>query len=435
MGKMLSGNRGLAGIGLVFVIAWALLAVLLLSGTLLAAHNIRNDVGVINPRLTSIHGNTENIALANTTARITGRIRAAAVPLSGELAGTLTAAGQINQSAKKILATAQSINGRVSTIHNTVFAIGSTVDAINGNVQAISASVSSIGSRVQSIGGHVQSIGSSVGSINAHVQSINASVQSVNAHVQRVSADVKDIHGTVQSIFGRVGLIGAIVGPIHGKVVSILGLVHSINPKVRSISGTAGRILTTAKTARDEVNGININTITVQGVAKSILAGLTAVLNAVGTDDMPTTIDGNANSIDCSNLLNAVNAANPNPAVLLNLGALIPLGGPTTGCDRGSPSAVTPRVKVRKLAANAKIKRSHARATKRSQTNPFTGKPMSTPGTTTNPTTTSPTTTNPFTGKPMSTPGTTRKPRLNKPGTTTVTTPGTTTATTPGTTK
>ncbi len=343
----------MAGIGLVFVIAWALLAVLLLSGTLLAAHNIRNDVAVINPRLTAINGNTGNVRLAAQTAQITGRIKAAAMPLSGQLSDTLTAAGQIKQSADKILGTAQKINGQVNSIHTTVFAIGSTVDSINGNVQAIGANVSSIGANVSSIGAHVQSISGSVNSVNAHVQSVNTSVNA--------------IHASVQSIHSRALSIASKVGPINGRVVSILATVRSINPKLSTINTTAHKILSTARDPSTaaapqvtpdsivkEVNGINERARIVQSVATGIQSDLAAVLAAVGTSTTPGTIDFNANLIDCSLLFNATTAANPN--FLLNLGALIPLGGPTTGCVGPRRTALALRAKSTAPAPGANIK-------------------------------------------------------------------------------
>lgn len=253
MREIMAGRRGLAGVMLTFVIAWALIAVVLLTGVVTSARQINRDVGIlINPRLNAIHGNTRHIALAERTFALSKRIRSAAVPLTGELAGTLTAAQHIDTTASSILTRVQTINGTVSSIHGKVLGIGTTVDAIGGNVAAIG--------------------------------------------------------GDVQSIYRSVASIGADSG-------SILASVRSIGSDVGSVNGDAGGILSTARLIVPQVRGINARAVTIQRIVTGgIGPDLARVLALVGAGNAGGTIDGSANGIDCSALLN--------------------LTGHTTGCGR-----------------------------------------------------------------------------------------------------
>jgi hypothetical protein len=262
--EIMSGARGIAGVVLVFVIAWALIAVLLLTGTLVATHQINHDVrALVNPRLEHVNGHTVDVKLARRTQSLTGEIRRAAVPLTGELAGTETAAAKIQRTATTILARAQGINQTVVSIHGRVLGIGTTV----------------------------ASIGTKVNSIGANVSSIHSSVDGIGASVSSVGVDT----------------------------ASILSSARGIGAKVDSVRSNAEAILATGRQIVPRVNGINTRAVSVAGVVRTIDADLAAVVTGVGTGNAAGTIDGQANSIDCSKLLNTT-----------ELG----LGGPTTGCDK-----------------------------------------------------------------------------------------------------
>ena len=240
--RILKGERGLAPAILILVIVWALAAVLMLTGTLVAAGQIDDSVAIIKPEVSDIGTDTEAIALAAKTARISLEIRKSAAPLTGELDDTLAAARGIDTTAKSILRKAGTIN--------------STVMDINGNVKTIGTTVGSIGSNVSAIGGTVQAIGRNASSINASARSINASAQSVNSNV-------------------------------------------------KSIDRRATLILSTVKSIDPAVSGINNRAVVIQGVARDLGGDLAQVQKLVGrTNGDSNTIINHANSIDCSNLLN-----------------------------------------------------------------------------------------------------------------------------------
>ncbi len=71
---------------LVILIAWALLSVMFLTGTLLAARSIDRSVAVIKPEVDEIGTDAGFIAQAKTIQDTSTKIRAAAAPLSGHLA-------------------------------------------------------------------------------------------------------------------------------------------------------------------------------------------------------------------------------------------------------------------------------------------------------------------------------------------------------------
>jgi len=250
MRSALNGTRGFAGIMLVLIIVWALAAVLMLTGTIIAASRIDDSVAVIKPEVSDIDGETELVALAKKTAKTTDKIRDAAAPLTGELVKTLAAAKSIDTTAKSIDGKLKTTLARASTINGNVLTIGGTVGRINGNVNTI---------------------GSTVQSINRNARSINASARSINASARAIDVNTK-----------------------------------SINASVRGIRGSGSTILSRVVVIDGRVAQINRNAITVREVARSLGADLNAVLRIVSSGPRPNTIAGHANSIDCSTVFKAV---------------------------------------------------------------------------------------------------------------------------------
>ncbi len=258
--RILKGERGLAPAILILVIVWALAAVLMLTGTLVAAGQIDDSVAVIKPEVGAINTDTKAIELAEKTNQLTIQIRRAAVPLTGELDDTLTAARGIDTTAKSILRKAGAIN--------------QTAGDINGTVKLIGTTVSSIGSNVSSIGGNVQSI-------NRNARSINASARSINANAMSINASAKGIDSSGESILTQV---------------------KSIEPAVA---------------------GINNRAVVIQGIGRDLGGDLAQVRKLVGqSNGDANTIINHANSIDCSNVLN-ISGANGTASLLSALGPLL----------------------------------------------------------------------------------------------------------------
>jgi methyl-accepting chemotaxis protein len=260
MRRALAEERGLAGLVLVIVIAWALAAVIMLIGTLTNARQIDDRVKIINSQVSPINKDLNNVKLVFTTNRIASGIRTAAAPLSGQLTQVNDAAKGINRTAGRILDTAGTINGTVTSIHGTVGEIHTTVASIHSNVLSINSTAHSILARAQSI--------------NGSVHSINASARSINA--------------TVHSIQSRVG--------------TILATAHSIDNG--GSTGGVSAINTRAATGIVTVRGIETD---LAAVLAQVGLGLTPSGPDNGTPSNAK-IEGHANSIDCARLINLLGA-------------------------------------------------------------------------------------------------------------------------------
>ncbi|MEO7397401.1 MAG: hypothetical protein ABIW84_02450 [Ilumatobacteraceae bacterium] len=248
MRNILSGSRGMSPVVLVILIAWALLSVIFLTGTLLAARSIDRSVSGVTNR-TGADGKPEKnikttveeigregkfIDEARKTVQISTAIRKAAAPLSASLGRTLETADKgIDPKLKSILGKVNDINGVAGEINTTVLGIGSTVDSIYTSVIAIS--------------GSVKSVTGDVGTI-------------------RVSAN--EISGSARSILASLG--------------SVLSVAENINRNVKGINVTASNIDTTAAAILEDFHGIRRN---------------------VGVDNGTNTVVGHANGVDCSILL------------------------------------------------------------------------------------------------------------------------------------
>lgn len=233
--RILKGERGLAPAILILVIVWALAAVLMLTGTLVAAGQIDDSVAIIKPEVSDIGTDSEAIRLAAKTNQLTIQIRRAAVPLTGELDDTLAAARDIDKTAKSILRKAGDINGTAGDINGTVKSIGTTVGSIGSNVSAI-------GGNVQSINRNARSINASARSINANAQSINASAKGIDSRGETILSEVKEIDPAVSAINNRAVVIQGVAGDLGGDLAKVQDLVGRTNGDPNTIINHANSI-------------------------------------------------------------------------------------------------------------------------------------------------------------------------------------------------
>jgi hypothetical protein len=162
------------------IIAWALYAVLMLTGTITAANQIDDRVGIINTVYPRINQNLKAVALAADTGRIAGQIRDAATPLSPQFTQIVHDVGGINTSVDSIL-------HDVGTINTSVLSINDAVHAIHGSVLPIAAGLDSVDGKVGSINHSVHQIDERFGHIRGHVDSIDDGlVHGSNDRIQKV---------------------------------------------------------------------------------------------------------------------------------------------------------------------------------------------------------------------------------------------------------
>jgi methyl-accepting chemotaxis protein len=198
---ILSGARGMSPVVLVILIAWALLSVMFLTGTLLAARSIDRSVAVIKPEVDEIGTDAGFIDQARTIRDTSTKIRAAAKPLSPLLASTLNVAEKgIDPKLKSILGKVGRINSVADEINGTVLEIGTTVDQIFGSASSINTSVLSIGSSGNSILRDVRTINRNAKSILSSGGSILNRVNSIDKAVATIVGLATDINNTALPI-------------------------------------------------------------------------------------------------------------------------------------------------------------------------------------------------------------------------------------------
>jgi methyl-accepting chemotaxis protein len=198
---ILSGARGMSPVVLVILIAWALLSVMFLTGTLLAARSIDRSVAVIKPNVDEIGTDAGFIDQARTIRDTSTKIRTAAMPLSGSLATTLQVASKgIDPKLKSILGKVHRINSVADEINGTVLQIGTTVDQIFGSASAINTSVLSIGSAGGTILRSARQINTSAKSILSSGGSILTRVNSIDKAVATIVGLATDIDNTAKPI-------------------------------------------------------------------------------------------------------------------------------------------------------------------------------------------------------------------------------------------
>jgi hypothetical protein len=179
LGGRLQGQRGVVGVNLAVVIAFALYAVIQLSRVVLAAGQIDDRVHVIVAEV----GPGSNVARLDETEKLneTGRM------------------------AEEILAAAQNLSARAGTIIDTARSIDATVSRINTNA----------------------------GEINSTVRGINATVSALLPVVRNIHGDdtISATTGGVGAINQRAPIVLSVVGGIRSDLsrANILGVLASVD--------------------------------------------------------------------------------------------------------------------------------------------------------------------------------------------------------------
>ncbi len=234
----------MAPVVLVILIAWALLSVMFLTGTLLAARSIDRSVAVIKPNVDEIGTDAGFIAQAKTIEETSAKIRTAAEPLSASLADTLKVASKgIDPKLKSILGKVGRINSVAADINGTVLQIGSSVDGIFTSVSSINDRAGSVGESARSIltsareiNASSQSILSNGGSILSRVNSIDRGVAMIVKQSTEIGDVAKLINQDSTGIDANVGQEGR-GGPFAS---SIVGHANSIDCSAVLAVKTAG---------------------------------------------------------------------------------------------------------------------------------------------------------------------------------------------------
>jgi methyl-accepting chemotaxis protein len=225
MNESLTDETGMAELILVGVIAWALAAVVMLTGTLVSAKEIDKKVAYIRSQVSPIDHNLDSVKLAATTNQIATDILTAAKPLSGQL-------GEVVGSTKSII-------GEASSIDQTAGQINTTVNSISANAGEINGSALAINGKVQAINGSVQSIQTNANSINSTVHGIGNNFGGILDTVRQIRGDhkVEGLGGGLAGAARRVDVLIGLVTGVKDDTGNILAKVGTIGTSAKSIDG------------------------------------------------------------------------------------------------------------------------------------------------------------------------------------------------------
>jgi methyl-accepting chemotaxis protein len=200
-------SNALPGAMLVFIIVWALSAVLMLTSTLGSASRIDEKVATIKGDVGSINTELDTVPVLVQVSKTASDIREVAAPLTGMLGNVVTDVGSIDVSAKSILVSANEINGKVKTINTSA-------NEINGTVHTIGSALGSIQASANSINGTVHTIGNTFVSVNGLVQHIRQNLVLVSGQVDVLNKQVKQLKSDT-------GTISPLVDKINGNAQRI----------------------------------------------------------------------------------------------------------------------------------------------------------------------------------------------------------------------
>lgn len=198
------GQRGVVGLNLALVVAFALFAVTELSRVVLAASQIDDRVKTIVTEIGpgSNVSRLEETQKLNETGRIAEAILAAAQPLSASAQEIVDAARSIDTTAGSINSNAGEINQTVRGIDGTTAQLLPVVRSINGTGPAVA--------------------GGGVEGINRRAQAALPIVGGIQADLSR-----PNILGTLASVDGHA------VAICNGQALTVVGGGNSCSPPIR----------------------------------------------------------------------------------------------------------------------------------------------------------------------------------------------------------
>ena len=216
------GERGVVGVNLVLVIAFALYAVIMLSRTTLAAKQIDDRVRVI---VTEV-GPGSNVSRLDETQKLNSigktaeEIQAAAAPLSAQAQTIIDTAKSIDRTVSAIQSNATEINSTVHSINATAAALVPVVQSIHGDeslddrtggVAAINKrAAAALGSDV--VPGIRNDLHAILARVGANGTAGHAPNNTIHSHVNSINCALTSPSG------GLVGLVGGLLSTLLGGI-------------------------------------------------------------------------------------------------------------------------------------------------------------------------------------------------------------------------
>lgn len=185
-------ENGVVGVALTIVIIFALIAVIELTRTVVAAQQINTRVMDITGSVNGANKHLNSVPELDGVNDSAKAILVAAQPLSGQ--------------AKQIIDAATSINGTAGQIQTNATAINGTVHAIGASATSVNASVHSINNELTTLLPVTQSIQAGVAAINGRADKVIALAAGIKGDTSNIIADV-GARGQLATIFGQANAI------------------------------------------------------------------------------------------------------------------------------------------------------------------------------------------------------------------------------------
>lgn len=208
-------QRGMVGVNLVLVMAFALYAVIMLSRTTLAAgqidDHVREIVTEVGPG--SNISRLEETEKLNSVAQTAEGILAASRPLADRAQEIVDTVRRIDGSVAAIEGNANEINSSVHSIHTTSSSLLPVVEAINGQGSSApnSSGVVGINLRADAVRSNVAGIGTDLATVARTVGGAGNSAHTIDAHVSSVDCALSRPGAGLLGATG--GLLGGVLRP------------------------------------------------------------------------------------------------------------------------------------------------------------------------------------------------------------------------------
>jgi len=177
---------------LVLVLVVTVVAVVLLTRTLLQARSINAKASNIAQTGRGINASTDAIIQLNTTNDLGNSIEATAAPLVGQL--------------NTVIGLAKSIDAKATTITDSALTINSTAKTIGGSGNSINGSARGIEGQLAVVDPTIRSIRSGVETINRNVDATIGIAQAVRTDVRNILGIAGDAVSVAACIDNKTGL-------------------------------------------------------------------------------------------------------------------------------------------------------------------------------------------------------------------------------------
>lgn len=235
--RLAESERGAADskvlIAFLGVVPPLLIAVVLLTQTLLTANNINTKAERIAKTGRGINLATDSVIQLGRTNETASSILETTKPLEGKLGEIAGLAGSLDELAASISGTAVAVDGTAGKINTTAGAINTTAGKIDSTAGAINTTAGKINTTAAAVQG-------TAGKINATAKGINSEAVIILATLRQVDSDVENVNASLDSTIGIANAVKGDTGNILAQAREANQTAACIDRKVGGTAGSAG---------------------------------------------------------------------------------------------------------------------------------------------------------------------------------------------------